>query len=99
VTSFFVKQRLHGLRALPLQHGYAKAVVRNAAAIKSRAKIDLDGGISCLVTNLSDWKATIEVAIPSSLPTEFEIAIEGESKKRYCAIAWRKARRAGVFFV
>ena len=81
------------------QRGYAKAVVRSAAPIRSRAKIDLDGGISCSVSSLSDWKATIEVAFPSNLPTEFEIAIEGESKKRYCAIAWRKTRRIGVFFV
>lgn len=63
---------------------WTKALVRNAAAIRSRAEIDLDGGISCLVINLSDS----EVAIPFSLPIEFEIAIEGESKKRYGAIAW-----------
>jgi hypothetical protein len=81
------------------QRGYAKAPVRNAAALRSRAKIDLDGGISCLVINLSDSKGTIEVATPSSLPIEFEIAIEGESKNRYCAIAWRKIKRVGVFFV
>ena len=81
------------------QRRYGKAAARNAAAIRSRANIDLDGGISCLVSSLSDWKATIEVAVPSNLPTEFEIAIEGESKKRYCAIAWRRARRVGVFFV
>jgi fructose/tagatose bisphosphate aldolase len=71
---------------------------RNAAA-KSFASIDLDGGIGCVVRNLSDTKATIEVAQPQGLPVEFEIAIEGESAKRYCAIAWRNDRQVGVFFV
>jgi hypothetical protein len=69
------------------------------AARSDRAKIDLDGGISCLIVNLSDTKATIEVALPFSLPIEFEVAIEGENKKRYCAISWRRNGRVGVFFV
>lgn len=69
------------------------------AARRTRATIDLDGGITCLVINLSDSKATIEVALPFSLPIEFEVAIEGESKRRYCAISWRRNSRVGVFFV
>ena len=76
-----------------------KTTKRNAAAKRSCATIDLDNGISCQIINLSDMKATIELALPLSLPVEFEIAIEGESKKRYCAIAWRKHRRVGVYFV
>jgi len=69
------------------------------AARGTRAKIDLDGGICCLMINWSETKGILEVAVPFSLPNEFEITIEGESKKRYCAIAWRKTKRVGVFFV
>jgi len=49
------------------------------AARGTRAKIDLDGGICCLMINWSETKGILEVAVPFSLPNEFEITIEGES--------------------
>jgi hypothetical protein len=74
-----------------------KSVGKSAATI-TPARVDLDGGINCLVVNMSDTKATIEGELPFNLPIEFRIAIEGEDRKRHCAIAWRKNRRVGVFF-
>jgi hypothetical protein len=76
-----------------------KIVSKNAAAIARLAKVDFDGGISCLIISLSETKATIEAAFPLNLPIEFKIEIDGESKKRHCAVAWRRNRRVGVYFV
>jgi hypothetical protein len=82
-----------------LQPRQDQSVRMNLAKRKVRARIDLDGGIYCQVLNLSGMKATIEVALPFRLPIEFDIVLEGENNKRYCAIAWRNHRRVGVYFV
>jgi len=66
----------------------ARRGIRESVSLKC-ARIDLDGGIGCEVSNLSDTKGTIVVELSLNLPIEFEIEIEGESRKRYCAIAER----------
>lgn len=63
------------------------------------ATIEFEGGIGCIVRNMSDTGAGIDVANPSSLPIEFDLRIEGDNVRRYCAIVWRGQKRVGVVFV
>jgi PilZ domain-containing protein len=54
--------------------------------------------IDCLVRNLSDAGASLEIESPVGIPDAFEISIAGEDRPRRCRVAWRKERRIGVKF-
>jgi len=56
------------------------------------------GGIDCLVRNLSDTGACLEVESPVGIPNDFALAIQGDSTRHTCHVAWRSARRIGVHF-
>ena len=53
--------------------------------------------IDCVVRNLSETGACLEVA-SSSIPDNFTLIIRPEILKRSCQIAWRSAQRIGVHF-
>lgn len=92
-----------------LQRGNTAVSAKNAISERRRiareatplrlARINLNGGIDCKVSNLSDSKATLEIPQSLDLPIEFYIEIEGESTNRYCATAWRRKQRMLVYFV
>jgi hypothetical protein len=61
--------------------------------------ISLPGAIiECIIRNLSDTGAMIELADPLALPDEFTLIIKPELLKRSCELAWRRGNRIGVHF-
>ena len=57
------------------------------------------GSVDCIVRNLSDAGAALEVESPVGIPDDFMLLIRPESLKRNCHVEWRSANRIGVQFV
>src|SRR6266480_3948444 len=61
--------------------------------------ISFDGsGIDCLVRNMSDEGANLEVESQIGIPNSFDLVIDSEHSNHQCHVVWRKARRIGVAF-
>jgi hypothetical protein len=56
------------------------------------------GAIDCVVRNLSDTGAALEVASPLGIPQTFNLLISGERTTYRCEVRWRKENRIGVAF-
>ena len=54
--------------------------------------------VDCVVRNLSETGACLEVASPVGIPDDFTLQIKPEPTKRNCHVAWRSANRIGVSF-
>jgi hypothetical protein len=59
---------------------------------------DLAAGIDCVVRNVSDADARLEIESPVGVPNAFTLVISRDDLKRACRVAWRSARRIGVRF-
>lgn len=59
---------------------------------------DRVSGVTCVVRNLSQGGACLEVDRPNDLPDDFTLIIKPECVKRYCRIARRSVARVGVSF-
>jgi hypothetical protein len=75
----------------------------NRAALRHRVlksgSIEFNGGvIDCLVRNISETGAALEVASPLGIPETFNLVIAGDHSSRRCQVAWRKDKRIGVAF-
>jgi hypothetical protein len=55
-------------------------------------------GVECLIRNMSETGACLEVASPFGIPDSFTLLIRPEIVKRPCQVAWRDAKRIGVRF-
>ena len=65
------------------------------------AEIIFDGGRSrrdCVVRNMSEGGAKLEVATVIGIPNSFALAIPGH-RLQHCRIAWRALKELGVAFV
>jgi hypothetical protein len=62
------------------------------------ASISRDRGtrLACIVRNLSEGGACLEVDRPNELPENFTLTIRPECVRHSCHIAWRTATHAGV---
>jgi len=56
------------------------------------------GAIDCLVRNISDTGAALEVASPVGIPDTFTLMISGDEAGHPCRVAWRRENRIGVAF-
>ena len=56
------------------------------------------GGISCMVRNISEAGACLEVTSSFGIPDEFTLVIENDQSQRQCHVSWRKDKRIGVAF-
>ena len=54
--------------------------------------------VECLIRNMSETGACLEVESPISIPDRFTLLIRPEIIKRTCQVAWRDAKRMGVRF-
>ena len=59
----------------------------------------LDAAIDCVIKNMSETGAALEVESPLGIPNDFTLLIKPEFVKRNCRVAWRSAKRIGVLFV
>ena len=55
--------------------------------------------IDCIIRNMSETGAALEVESPVGIPDEFGLLIKPEYIKRNCRVVWRAASRIGVQFV
>ncbi len=55
--------------------------------------------IDCLIRNMSETGAALEIEAPIGIPDEFTLLIKPEFLKRRCKVVWRSAKRIGVQFV
>jgi PilZ domain-containing protein len=75
----------------------------NRAALRQRvlksASIEFNGGvIDCVIRNISETGAALEVASPLGIPETFNLVTSGDHPSRRCQVAWRKDKRIGVAF-
>ena len=56
------------------------------------------GGIDCIVRNISETGAALEVATPLFIPDRFTLFVPSDQFKRGCHIVWRKEKRIGIAF-
>ncbi|KJC60171.1 pilus assembly protein PilZ [Bradyrhizobium sp. LTSPM299] len=56
------------------------------------------GAIDCMVRNISETGAALEVVTPLSIPDKFTLYVPSDQLKRQCRIVWRKEKRIGVTF-
>jgi hypothetical protein len=57
------------------------------------------GGVSCMVRNLSETGACLEVETPLSIPESFDLMITSDHAFHHCKLVWRSAHRIGVAFM
>ena len=69
-------------------------VLKGAKIIFNQRVSSLD----CIVRNLSDAGACLQLASPVGFPTTFELSLDGDRSLRSCRVIWHGADRIGVAF-
>lgn len=65
---------------------------------QGRLAFDGGGAVDCMVRNLSDSGARIEVVSQVGLPVNFTLVIPGDKFSRRCHAIWSHDKRIGVVF-
>ena len=55
-------------------------------------------GLSCVLRNLSQFGACLQVASHFGVPQDIVLETDGEQSRRPCRIVWRSNNRLGVLF-
>ena len=63
-----------------------------------RIAFDHSGSVDCVVRNVSDTGARLDVESPVGIPDNFTLVIDKEDFKKPCHVAWRAAKSLGVHF-
>jgi hypothetical protein len=76
-----------------------KRETRRQKVLKS-AKIAFDsgGGIDCVVRNISDGGARLDVESPIGLPASFTLLIEADQVTRRCRLVTSSAKQVRIAF-
>jgi hypothetical protein len=56
------------------------------------------GGVDCMVRNISESGARLDIANPVGLPASFTLVIQIDQFKRRCHPVWSSDNRIGVAF-
>lgn len=56
------------------------------------------GGISCVIRNISETGAMLDVTSPVGIPERFSLVPATEDNRYSCRVVWRKEKRIGVIF-
>ena len=59
----------------------------------------LAAAIDCVIRNMSETGAALEVETPVGIPNDFTLLIKPELVRRNCRVVWLSAKRIGVLFV
>jgi PilZ domain-containing protein len=54
--------------------------------------------IDCVVRNVSETGAALEVESPVGIPERFDLFVSQDRSRRPAHVVWRKARRIGIRF-
>jgi hypothetical protein len=57
-----------------------------------------DMSFSCIVYNLTDAGAALDIGSQSAIPDQFMLIVLPRTKIYSCNVMWRKSRRIGVSF-
>jgi hypothetical protein len=57
-----------------------------------------DTTVDCMVRNISEAGAALEVFSPLFIPDRFMLNIKSDQVERSCRVVWRKEKRLGVVF-
>jgi hypothetical protein len=76
-----------------------RKAVRRRTFKAGKIKIAGKSIIDCMVRNLTDKGASLEVSSPVGIPDTFELSIPIDNLTRKCRVSWRRERRIGVQFV
>ncbi len=55
-------------------------------------------GIDCIVRNMSNTGAALDVISPVGIPKQFTLILRGDGRPIPCHIVWTKEKRIGVAF-
>jgi PilZ domain len=55
-------------------------------------------GINCLVRNMSDTGASLEVENQIGIPPIFDLVVAADHLTQHCRVVWRKKNRIGIIF-
>jgi PilZ domain len=75
----------------------ARRVRRRAVLYRGLIRIG-DMSVSCVVRNISEAGAAIEIGRQSGIPDQFTLIVLPKQKIYSCNVVWRKNRRIGVSF-
>jgi hypothetical protein len=56
------------------------------------------GAITCMVRNMSDTGAMLDVATPVGIPDHFTLVLRANGHRMPCHVVWWKEKRIGVAF-
>ena len=63
------------------------------------ATMEFDGtAIECIVRNLSESGAALQVNSSLGIPHEFKLTIHSEKLHRSCHVIWRQGKKIGIGF-
>jgi hypothetical protein len=54
--------------------------------------------INCMVRNITELGAMIDLTSPIGIPDHFTLALQADGLRKYCRIVWRNDKRIGVAF-
>jgi hypothetical protein len=56
------------------------------------------GAVNCMVRNMSNTGAALDVASPEGIPEHFTVILPTDGHRIPCQVVWRKEKRIGVTF-
>jgi hypothetical protein len=83
----------------PFLHASDRASQRVRTFKGGSIRFDLVTGLECLIRNLSESGAMVEVKGMTTVPDQFTLIIKPEIIRRLCVVEWRVGQRIGVTFI
>jgi len=75
-----------------------RGIQRRRALKAGTIRIDDKSTIDCVVRDLSNEGASLEIENPIGIPDRFILVTKGDREHRSCRVTWWSARRIGVRF-
>jgi hypothetical protein len=72
---------------------------RRATARKKAGTIEFsECAINCVVRNMTEFGAILDVTSPIGIPHHFTLALGTDGRRKYCRTVWWNEKRIGVAF-
>ncbi len=75
-----------------------KRAIRRHRVLKAGTIEFNGGGLSCMVRNLSNAGAALDVTSPVGIPERFTLVLSAYRQHMPCHVVWRKEKRIGIAF-